>query len=220
MSAENEAASDNSNGLSSEPSSLAEDPMPAPGPAIPSAATPRYGELAPPVPQSGDPMLSGAAPAMQASSGPLDENAMRGLLYSLAVVPVGVLAWVLLWQLGFITSLVAYLVVMAVAFLYRKGSGGRVGTAGFGVIVVITLLTLVIGFFGGIAADVAKFLSMPLLQALGNPDFWDTYFLNLFDNPQMWSGYGMSILFALVFAALGTFRVFRSMSREVRAGGS
>ncbi|MDQ4213223.1 hypothetical protein [Microbacterium capsulatum] len=157
-----------------------------------------------------------AASAAPASLRPA-ENVARGLLFSLPVIPVGVILWVVIWQLGFISSFVAFLVVWGAAFLYRKGSGGRVSMAGLAVIVGVTLLALLLAFFGGLAADLAAFLKLPLLSALGNAEFWDTFFLNVFDNPDMWSGYGSSIAFSLLFVALGTFSVFRSVSKEARA---
>jgi hypothetical protein len=165
-------------------------------------------------------MIPASSPA-PAAAGPAveplpQERALRGLLFTLPVIPVGFIAWVLLWQLGFIASIVAFGVAMATVFLYRKGSGGRVGPAGLGVIAAVTLVTLALSFLGGMAYDLAQFMSLPFPGALVDGEFWDTFWLNVFGNGDLWAQYLPDLLFALLFAVLGTFSVFRRLAREAR----
>ena len=145
------------------------------------------------------------------------ERIGRGALLALAAIPVGVIAWVLIWQFGFISAIVAFGVVVAAAFLYRLGSGGRVGTIGLAIIVAITIVTLVVAFFAGIAVEMANVLGYVLPASLSDPAFWDDFAYNVFDNPAMWEELTMSIVMTVVFAALGMFGVVRRLAKEARA---
>lgn len=160
-----------------------------------------------------------STPATSAKNLPT-ERLGRGLLFSLVIIPAGIILWVLIWQLGFISALVAFAVVIGATFMYRLGSGGRISLRGLIVIVAVTLVTLVLAFLSGMAADLAAFLDISLLSAIGNADFWDTFALNVFDNPALWADYTPTILISLAFAALGTFSVFRSVSQEARSSAA
>ncbi|MEO7016604.1 MAG: hypothetical protein ABI130_05820 [Leifsonia sp.] len=46
---------------------------------------------------------------------------IRGIALSLLVMPVGVVLWVLIWNVGFIASIVSYGVAFAEVWLYRSG---------------------------------------------------------------------------------------------------
>ena len=58
------------------------------------------------------------------------ERVLRGILFSLLIIPAGVLAWAIIWQLGFMSAIVAFGVAVGGAWLYRFGSGGRMGVVG------------------------------------------------------------------------------------------
>lgn len=191
------------------------DDLPAAPEGVAPIVAPTPPEPAPTTASAVIPPTQSPAPAPAAPSLP-EERPLRGLLFTLPVIPVGFVAWVLLWQLGFIASIVAFGVAMATVFLYRKGSGGRVGRAGLGVIAGITLLTLALSFLGGIAYDLAQFMSLPFPGALLDGEFWDTFWLNVFGNGDLWAQYVPDLLFAILFAALGTFSVFRRLAREAR----
>lgn len=145
------------------------------------------------------------------------ERVLQGFLLSLVMIPAGIVVWVLIWQLGFISALVAFAVVIGVTFFYRLGSGGRIGKQGLALIIAVTLVTLVLAFLGGVGADLAMFLGLSPFAALGNAGFWDMFAINVFDNPALWAEYTPTILISLAFAALGTFSVFRSVAQEARA---
>lgn len=155
------------------------------------------------------------ADAAKAELGP--ERVGRGILLSLLIIPAGVIAWTIIWQLGFMSAIIAFGVALGGAWLYRRGSGGRMGLAGIISTIAVTLVTLVLSFLAGIATDLAAFLEIDTWTAITSPEFWDLYFLNIFDNPDLWSELTGDILFALLFAALGTFSVFRSLAKSAMA---
>ncbi len=148
------------------------------------------------------------------------ERVVRGFLFSLAIIPLGVILWVVIWQLGYVAAFVALAIVLGAAFLYRLGSGGRVSMKGLFVILGVTVVTIVLAFLAGVAADIASFLGMSLIPALGNGEFWDTFAINIFDNPEMWAEYMPDIIMTVIFAAVGTVGVIWSIFKEARAARS
>lgn len=154
------------------------------------------------------------------TSAPPPERVARGLLFALATIPLGVVLWVVIWQLGYVAAFVSLAIVLGAAFLYRLGSGGRVSMKGLLVILGVTIVTIVLAFLAGVAVDIASFLGMSLFPALGNGEFWDTFALNIFDNPEMWAEYMPDIIMTVIFAALGTVGVIWSIFKEARAARS
>jgi hypothetical protein len=162
-------------------------------------------------------LVDAAPPTADIAPAVPTERIGRGALFALGAIPAGVLVWVLIWQLGFISAIVAFGVVIAATFLYRLGSGGRVGKGGLAVIVGITLVTLFVAFFAGLAVEMAGVLGYVLPASLTDPIFWDDFAYNVFDNPELWSELTLSIVMTVVFAVLGTFGVVRQLSKEARA---
>ena len=146
------------------------------------------------------------------------ENVGRGLLFSLVVIPAGIIIWTLIWAIGFVASIVAFAVAAGAVWLYRKGSGGRVGIAGVIVIAVVTLATLVLAFLAGLVWDYAAFqikgTDMTHFEAIAHPLFWP-YFGN--DLPALLEGNGLNILLALGFGVLGAFAILRGVFKEAKA---
>lgn len=194
-----------------------------PAPGAPAEST-SESALAPATQTSVEPAVPAASPlpapaesavATQAVPGP--ERIGRGILLSLLIIPAGVIAWTIIWQLGFMSAIIAFGVALGGAWLYRRGSGGRMGVAGVISTIAVTLVTLALSFLAGIATDLAAFLEIDTWTAITSPEFWDLYFLNIFDNPDLWSELTGDILFALLFAALGTFSVFRNLAKSAKA---
>lgn len=155
-----------------------------------------------------------AAPGAAAASDPPPPSLARGILFAALAVPIGVVAWVGIWQAGFISAIVAFGVAWLALFLYRRGSRGEVTRAGFWVVVAITVVTLVLGFFGGVAWDMGTVLGFELPAAFADAEFWWLYRANLAENPELWSAYTPDILLSLLFGALGTFSVFRTLAKQ------
>ncbi|MFF1632876.1 hypothetical protein [Leifsonia sp. NPDC058248] len=193
---------------------------------------PRYGELSPqreaPEAAPATPVLAEEVATEHAGAGddaaelaaaPVlheSERVARGIALALLVVPVGVVAWTLLWNVGFIASIVSYGVAFAAVRLYRLGSRARVTRASFWAILAIIVVTVVLSLLAGIFTDAVRFVGIPLMQALTEPRFWNEYWSNVFTNPDLWSAYLPQILLALAFATLGCYRTIRTLAGESR----
>ena len=151
------------------------------------------------------------------------ENIGRGLLFALLVIPVGIILWTVIWAIGFIAAIVGFVVAFGAGFLYRFGSGGRVGVVGAVVISLITLVTLVVAFFAGLAWDwatvVADETGSTAFAAIALPGFWDSLFQVLAD-PEVIQSYAGQFAIALGLGALGCFSVLRSTFKEAKAAAA
>lgn len=142
---------------------------------------------------------------------------VRGVALSLLVIPLGAAAWLILWNMGFIASIVSFGIAAGAVALYRGGSKHPVNRTAFWALIIVILVAVVVSFFVGVAADIAKFLEMDAGTAVVSGEFWDTYWINIFDNPDMWDSYGNDILMSLLFTGLGCFTVLRRAARESRS---
>ncbi len=138
------------------------------------------------------------------------ENMLRGALFALIVIPVGIIAWVVIWSFGFVVSLVAYGVAAAAVWLYQKGSGGVVSRAGVFIISGVTLVTLLLSFYFGLVVDyvraVADVTSMSAWDVPNIPGFW-TYLGE--DFPTLLGDNAFGLVLALAFGVLGSFSTLR-----------
>ncbi|MET3810536.1 hypothetical protein [Arthrobacter sp. UYEF3] len=101
------------------------------------------------------------------------ENTMRGTLFAVAVIPVGVGLWMILWKLGWMTSIVAFLTAAGAARLYLAGSmasgsmaSGSMSRRGARVVVAVTAATVLLSFLGGIWLHLTTDFTGALLMAL------------------------------------------------------
>jgi hypothetical protein len=170
---------------------------------------PLYGK--PVTPPYGDPVAPPYA-------GPLSqpERVGRGLALALVVIPAGVAVWTILWNIGFVSSIVSFGVAIAAVWLYRTGSRARVTRTAFWGIVAIIVVTIILSFLAGIFTDLVRDVRIPFGQALTDARFWRLFSDNVFHNADLWKSYLPQVLFALLFAALGCFRTLRRISRESR----
>jgi hypothetical protein len=145
------------------------------------------------------------------------ENTGRGTIMALVIVPLGVMAWVLLWNLGFIASIVAFGIAAGAHALYRWGSGGRVGWGGAVRILFITVATLALAFLAGLLADFLpvwmEVTRSSVPESLVDPQFWEIFASTAAD-PR--NGVLINLLLALAFGALGCFWVLRRVFVEAR----
>lgn len=148
------------------------------------------------------------------------ENVQRGTVFTLAIIPAGVIVWAVIWSFGFIASLVAFGVALGAVFLYRLGSGGRIGRQGAVSVTLITIVTLLVAFFAGIVVDGLKGFSEATgenwMSLITNPVFWDQLFAILGEDGVL-SSYAPNFGLALLFGALGCFSVLRGAFREAAA---
>lgn len=137
------------------------------------------------------------------------ENVQRGTLLALLIVPAGIIAWVLLWSVGFIASIVAFGVAIGAMWLYRLGSGGRISRTGAIRITVITIVTLLLAFVAGMITDqLAAFT-----RAFQAGRFLEFFVINIQLNA---GAYAIPFLMALGFGALGCFSILRNAFQQTR----
>jgi hypothetical protein len=145
------------------------------------------------------------------------ERVGRGIALALLIIPAGVIAWTILWNIGFIASIVTWGVAVGAVWLYRAGSKSRVTRGAFWGIIAIVAVTIVLSLLAGIFTDLVAALKIPLGDALTDDRVWRLFADNLFTNGDMWQSYLPSVLLALLFAVLGCFTTLRRASRESRA---
>ena len=145
------------------------------------------------------------------------ERVGRGIALALLIIPAGVIVWTVLWNIGFIASIVTWGVAIGAVWLYRVGSKARVTRGAFWGIIAIVAVTIVLSLLAGIFADLVAVLKIPLGDALTDGRVWSLFWDNLFTNGDMWQSYLPSVLLALLFAVLGCFTTLRRASRESRA---
>jgi hypothetical protein len=133
------------------------------------------------------------------------ENFVRGSLLALLAIPAGIIVFVLVWNLGFVSAIVGFAVAFAASFLYRFGSGGRVSIRGAVVVTAITVGTLVLAFLIAIASDISQIRHESLLESLFGPYLLPAVGAN-----------GLSAVLAIVFGLLGCFTVLRTAFQQAR----
>lgn len=186
----------------------------------PTAAVPAEASVAMPTTDADAPSAA-AYPSAEslAPGGPLtqQERVGRGLALALVIIPAGVIAWTILWNIGFIASIVSWGVAAGAVWLYRAGSKARVTRGAFWGLVAIVVVTVVLSLLAGIFTDLVSAVGIPLTQALTDPDFWGLFADNIFNNGELWQAYLPQVVLALAFAFLGCFWTMRRLARESRA---
>lgn len=133
---------------------------------------------------------------------PQPENVIGGALLALLAIPVGVIALTLLWSIGFIASIVGFLVAFSAFWLYRRGSGGVISRVGAWTITAIVVFTLAFGLWCAMVVDYAH--GVGSLSNIGLADFWPQFNHDFPDNVNTNL---LSIVLVFAFGALGAFRI-------------
>ncbi len=136
------------------------------------------------------------------TSQPQPENVVGGALLALLAIPVGVIALTLLWSIGFIASIVGFLVAFSAFWLYRRGSGGAISRTGAWTITAIVVFTLAFGLWVAMVVGFSGGLGQ--LGNIGAPDFWRQFNDHFGDivNENL-----LSVVLVFAFGALGAFRI-------------
>lgn len=151
-----------------------------------------------------------SAAALRAGvSVPVVENVGRGLLFSLAAIPLGVAAAVLIWQLGFIASITSFAIAAGAAWLYTRGAGS-VPRVGLVPLIVVIVAGVVASFLAVVISDMVHFYNTPEGAELGWPSATSFVMGNLFA-PEVLGTYGTDMAMFGVFAALGVFGTLRRL---------
>ena len=144
------------------------------------------------------------------------EDVVRGALFSLVAIPAGVMLWLIMWNVGFIASIVGFLVAAGADRLYVLGSGGSLSRRGVWVIAGVTLATVLVSFLGSIWVDIASAMKVSPLAQLVDPQAWDLFVLNVTGNPEFLELYAGDFAMALLFSALGCFFTLRRLFSQTR----
>jgi hypothetical protein len=151
------------------------------------------------------------------------ENTVRGTVFALAMVPAGVAVWLILWKLGWMGSIVAFLTAAGAARLYiagsSAGSGGTMTRRGAWVVVTVTIATVLLSFMSSIWLDLADYMGgASPLALLFEPEAWDLLGDNLANNADLVESLKGEFLMALLFSALGCFFTLRQLFAQARRG--
>lgn len=166
----------------------------------PDATTP------PPAPEQPD--AAAVAPAAPAAPLP-PENAGRGTLLALLIVPAAIAAWSIVSAVGFISGWIPLLVSIGALALYRRGSGGRISYAGAIRVALIALGTIVVSFLAGpVIGDTSGYIARALSRG------------RLLEGIVSWYGAGgdlaINLLLVLAFTVLGIVIVFRTAAQQLK----
>jgi len=139
-------------------------------------------------------------------------NNTKGVLVSLAVIPVGVALWVVLWNFGFIASLVSFGIAYGALWLYTLVSSNQQPTRRDAFLLLgVILLGVVLSFLAGMISDAWSVYTEFVDGAqFFSADFW-SFTMEGLSNPDVWSDYMVDMLISLVFAALGTGALIRGL---------
>ncbi len=143
------------------------------------------------------------------------EDVERGTWFALIVLPLGIIVWVLVWQLGFIASIISFGIAWGAVRLYRLGARRITSTRGVWRVVVIVAVTVVLALFAGFAWDVLSYYEQNGIgwtSAITMSGFWRDTFAWMFDSQNV-----PHLLIAIAFAVLGCFTTLRSLVRSARA---
>ena len=143
------------------------------------------------------------------------EIVSRGILFSLAAVPLGMAVAVLVWELGFVASISSFVIAGAGAWLYTKGAT-RTPNRGLVPLVLVVLGGVALSFFAVVTADLVDFYNTPQGQSLGYPSVVDFVSANLFTGNVL-SSYGSQAVMFVLFAALGVFGTVRRLVQARQA---
>lgn len=145
------------------------------------------------------------------------ENTTRGTVLALVIIPLGVVAWVAIWNLGYVAGIVGYGIAVGALFLYRFGSGGFVSRGGAVRVLLVTLATVLIALFASVVSDVVNVIAsasgMSAIETFTHESFWPTFQALVADEGVI-AGYAPQFAIGLGLALLGSFSTLRNAFRQ------
>ncbi|MCI0158017.1 septum formation family protein [Leifsonia shinshuensis] len=144
----------------------------------------------------------------------------RGLALSLLVVPLGVGAWLLLSQLGWMSSVIPFGVGILACLLFRYGSGGPVSTRGGVAVSIVVVGTVIAGVVvGHTAAAVRGYSGSDAgVAVLADPGFWRSFGDGYLTSPSMRQALFWNIGIGLLLGAIGTIPTLARHLTQLRVG--
>lgn len=164
-------------------------------------------------------MSSAALPEAPTATPVTTENRLKGVLYALIAPVLGVIAWLILWQFGFLAAAVAWLIAALTIYFYRLGAGA-VSRRSVPAIIGIIAFGVVAAFLSGMVYDALpsylEEIGGTATGALLSLDFWLFFGINLL-YPELWTSYLLDILISVAFAVLGSYGTIKQLLHETKA---
>ena len=135
-----------------------------------------------------------------------EANKTRGILLSLVAIPAAIILWVIIWNMGYIASLVAFALAYAVVWLYEKGAGAKPDKTVALPLILIILVGSFLSFMGGMASDAwTYFHSSEYVSEMGEPTTSEAIDLTMqgLSNGEMWGAYSNDLIMTAVFTLIG-----------------
>ena len=146
------------------------------------------------------------------------EDVNRGTLVALLAIPVGVVAWVIVWSIGIIAGILGFGIAYLTMFLYTRGSGGIISRAGAIRVTIITFVTLALAIVAGLVADVAIGISqlstLSPIEALTDDRFPAVFNTYITDGVGEW---GLYVAIAIALGIFGCYSILRNAFRATAA---
>lgn len=144
----------------------------------------------------------------------------RGVALSLLVVPLGVGAWLLLFQLGWMTSVIAFGVALLACVLFRYGSGGPISARGGVAISIVVANTVLLGVLTGAGWAVARSYagSGASVAVVADPGFWRSFGTAYLASSSARQVVLWNVGVGLLLGALGTVPLVARYLAHVRVG--
>jgi hypothetical protein len=137
------------------------------------------------------------------------EQVSRGIRFALLAVPAGLALYLALWAIGINPGLVPLGIAFAAFWLYRRGSGGRVGRRGLAIIILISVATSLGGIIVGLVAQASSVQGFrdthPLVTIQPEDDLWERVTIDL-TSDHLWLGLTLAV--TVLFAVIGCVGVW------------
>ncbi len=145
-------------------------------------------------------------------------NYFRGALFALGGIAVGLISWILLWEMNFIAAISTFAMAWTIVYLYRLGAGS-IDKKSLYIILSYIGVGVVLSILAGIIDDGMHFVMEEegVLQGastwivLTSMDFWNFMMQNIFTNGELWSGYATTILMSVGLAGLGVYGTIKDV---------
>lgn len=129
---------------------------------------------------------------------------LKGLALASLVIPIGIVLWVVLWNMGFMASLVAFVIAYGAVWLYKTQTNGEITKPAAVALLGLIVLGVFLSFVSGMIADGWSAYSSEISNpALLSADFWQFIVGNLSDGA-IWQAYSSDLIIAIVFALIGS----------------
>ncbi len=136
----------------------------------------------------------------------------RGVAYALLAIPLAVVSWMLLWQLGIMSSFVVFGATIVAVLLYRYGSRGELTASGVVAIALIVVAAVAVSLVFSFLADAAALFPLSevegsvyarVFDAVGNPEFGPWFTESWWPSSTVWEAWIPNLILAVLYLLIG-----------------